>query len=175
MWQVLSHHWNHPRGIRPDQRLLVAEHAPAVPMDARLRSIRSDELEAYLAASVAMFTEELGVSPAAGSGLAGYRRRIDWLISSHRAFGIVDADGRIAVKTDLGAVSEHTCQLQGVWVRPDLRGQGLGTAAVAAVIAHALTIAPTVSLYVNEYNVAARRLYARLGMREVATMATVLL
>jgi predicted GNAT family acetyltransferase len=31
-----------------------------------------------------------------------------------------------------------------------------------------------VSLYVNDYNVAARRLYDRLGMRQVGTLRTVL-
>ena len=46
-------------------------------------------------------------------------------------------------------------------MRPDLRGRGLGTAALAAVVEHALTLAPTVSLYVNDFNLAARRMYAR--------------
>jgi predicted GNAT family acetyltransferase len=32
-----------------------------------------------------------------------------------------------------------------------------------------------VSLYVNDFNTAARRMYERLGMREAATLATVLL
>ena len=50
----------------------------------------------------------------------------------------------------------------------------MGSAALTSVLRYALTLAPTVSLYVNDYNVAARRLYTRLGMREVATLATVL-
>ena len=57
---------------------------------------------------------------------------------------------------------------------PDLRGLGVGTGAVASVIEYALRIAPTVSLYVNDFNVSARRVYDRLGMRQVATVATVL-
>jgi predicted GNAT family acetyltransferase len=62
-----------------------------------------------------------------------------------------------------------------VWVRPDLRGRGIATAALATVFAHALALAPSVSLCVNDFNVAARRLYARLGMRQHATLSTVLL
>ena len=43
------------------------------------------------------------------------------------------------------------------------------------MVRYALTLAPTVSLYVNDFNLVARRSYDRLGMREVATLATVLL
>ena len=39
---------------------------------------------------------------------------------------------------------------------------------------HALQLAPTASLYVNDFNVPARRLYERLGMHHSATLATVL-
>jgi predicted GNAT family acetyltransferase len=121
-----------------------------------------------------MFTEELGVAPYESTRVADYRRRVAGLIEDGRAFGIVDRDGSIIFKADIGVVSLRTCQLQGVWVRPDVRGRGIGGAALASVLRHALTLAPSVSLYVNDFNVAARRMYARLGMREVATLSTVL-
>jgi len=38
-----------------------------------------------------------------------------------------------------------------------------------------MTYALTLTLYVNDYNTAARSMYARLGMRQVATLSTVLL
>ena len=46
---------------------------------------------------------------------------------------------------------------------------------MVGVLDHALQASPTASLYVNDYNVAARRMYESLGMRQVATLATVLL
>ena len=59
---------------------------------------------------------------------------------------------------------------------PWLRGQGLGTPAMAAVVERVLVdIAPTVTLYVNDYNTAARAMYARIGMHQTSTFATVLL
>jgi predicted GNAT family acetyltransferase len=145
----------------------------AQPSDPRVRAIQPDELEDYLPAAAAMFTEELGVSPYLSSGIGDYRRRTAGLIKERRAFGIVQ-DGEVIFKADLGAVSPHTCQVQGVWVRPDLRGRGIGTAALPVVLRHALTLAPTVSLYVNDFNTAARRVYARLGLREAAVLSTVL-
>ena len=96
------------------------------------------------------------------------------MLATGRAFGVVDRDGRMAFKADIGALTDATCQLQGVWVRPDLRGRGLGTAALAGVVHHALRLAPSVSLYVNDFNTAARRMYAKLGMRQIATLTTVL-
>jgi predicted GNAT family acetyltransferase len=62
-----------------------------------------------------------------------------------------------------------------VWVRPDQRGRGYGTAGLATVIARALELAPAVSLYVNDFNRPARRVYEKLGMRPAGAMATVLL
>jgi predicted GNAT family acetyltransferase len=136
--------------------------------------MRPEELDAYLPAAVAMFTEELGVAPQRAAHVGDYRRRVAGLIQEGRAFGILDRDGTVIFKADVGAVSPDTCQVQGVWVRPDLRGRGIGTAALVPVLRHALTLAPSVSLYVNDFNVAARRIYDRLGMRETAVLSTIL-
>jgi hypothetical protein len=142
--------------------------------DQRVHVMRPADVERYLPAAAAMFTEELGVSPFVSSTGLSYRRRVESLLATGRAFGIVDDDGRMAFKADIGALSTATCQVQGVWVRPDLRGRGLGTAALAGVLQFALRLAPTASLYVNDFNAAARRMYAKLGMRHAATLATVL-
>ena len=46
---------------------------------------------------------------------------------------------------------------------------------MAAVVRDALRrVAPTVSLYVNDFNEPARRAYARTGFRQVGMFATVL-
>lgn len=175
MWDVLASSWGPARTMRPSQPLLVLDAADCPRGgDRRVRLVRSQEIEAYLPAAAAMFSEELGISPLAVGSAGDYRRRVGGLIREKRAFGIVEPDGSVLFKADVGAVSAHTCQLQGVWVRPDARGTGIGTAAMPVVLRHALTLAPTVSLYVNDFNVAARRMYARLGLRETATLSTVL-
>jgi RimJ/RimL family protein N-acetyltransferase len=175
LWDVLSRAWDEPRSIRAAQPLLLLDSGGALPPgDRRVRAIRPSEVDRYVPAAAAMFTEELGISPYELTGAPDYRRRVAALVNAGRAFGIVDADGQVIFKADLGAVSPRTCQVQGVWVRPDLRGCGLGGAGLAEVLRHALTLAPTVSLYVNDFNVPARRVYARLGMRQVATLSTIL-
>jgi predicted GNAT family acetyltransferase len=175
LWEQLASGWGPPRAIRASQPLLVLDRSARIETgDPRVHPLGLPDLEAYLTAATAMFTAELGVAPQAVAGAAEYRRRVAGLLRRGRGLGIVDADGAVLFKADLAAVSPDTCQVAGVWVRPDLRGQGLGTAALATVLRHALTLAPTVSLYVNDYNLAARRVYTRLGMREVATLATVL-
>jgi uncharacterized protein len=177
MWDVLASVWDAPRAVREQQPLLTTDRPSAVRPDPRVRPIRADELEDYLPAAAAMFTEELGISPYRAASAGDYRRRTAGLIKERRAFGIVqDGGGSRAVlfKADLGAISPHTCQVQGVWVRPELRGRGMGSAALAVVLQHALTLAPTVSLYVNDFNVAARRMYDRLGLRQAAVLSTVL-
>jgi predicted GNAT family acetyltransferase len=46
---------------------------------------------------------------------------------------------------------------------------------MAAVVAGAqASVAPIVSLYVNDFNIAARRSYEKVGFRQVGTFASVL-
>jgi predicted GNAT family acetyltransferase len=161
--------------VRPNQPLLVLDGPVPIQGDLSIRPACPDELERYLPAATAMFTEELGVSPHVAPGSKVYRARVSELIAARRAFASFDFRGQVTFKAEIGAVSPHTCQIQGVWVRPDLRGRGIGTAGLATVLTYALELAPTVSLYVNDYNTAARRVYARLGMRQTGTLATVLL
>src|SRR5690606_23599965 len=125
-------------------------------------------------AAVAMYTEEVGVSPLSDDDGRSYRRRITELVRAGRAYARF-VDGEVVFKAELAVVTRHTTQVQGVWVAPEWRGRGLATAAMSAVVRDALRrVAPTVSLYVNDYNYPARRVYARCGFQPVGAFATVL-
>ncbi|MGI8668045.1 MAG: GNAT family N-acetyltransferase [Jatrophihabitans sp.] len=174
MWQVLADSWGPARAIRRRQPLLSTSRPGAVRPDPAVRLVRPAELNRFLPAAVAMFTEELDISPVGRDAGHAYRHRVAELIRAGRAFVRFDQRGEVMFKAEVGALSPATAQVQGVWVRPDLRGRGIGTAAMAAVLHHALAMAPTVSLYANDYNLAGRRMYDRLGMREHAMLSTVL-
>ena len=174
LWQSLSHRWLRPRAIREVQPLLLTSVVPTLDIAAELRLAQHDDVEHYVTAAAAMFTEELGVSPYRQATRSAYRQRVEALISARRALVITDRRG-VVFKAEMAAVTEQTCQIQGVWVRPKLRGQGIATAAMSGVLAHALQLAPSASLYVNDFNSAACRLYERLGMQQVATISTILL
>jgi len=175
MWSPLTKVWGPARTLRLVQPLLAVDVVPQVVPDYEVRAAQPQHLDRYLSAAVAMFTEELGVSPRVSPGSMAFRTRVSDLIAAGRAFARFDFRGQVMFKAEIGAVTAHTCQIQGVWVRPDLRGSGIATGGLATVLAHALALAPTASLYVNDFNVPARRLYARLGMSHVATLSTVLM
>ncbi|HVE64315.1 MAG TPA: DUF4081 domain-containing protein [Mycobacteriales bacterium] len=174
LWSHLQPSWGVAREVRRPQPHLAIELEPAVAPDPAVRRVRPDELDIVLPACVAMFTEEVGVSPTAGDGGALYRARVAELIADGRSFARIE-DGRVMFKAEIGAATRTACQLQGVWVEPSLRGRGIGTTGTAAVVALArASVAPTVSLYVNDFNAAARAAYARVGFREVGAFASVL-
>jgi predicted GNAT family acetyltransferase len=174
MWPLLSRRWGPARAIRRSQPFLVTRHLPDIAIDPCVRAVRPAELPSLLPASVAMFTEELGVSPLGRDAGRSYRARVSDLIASGRSFARFDDQGHVEFKAEIGALAPGTAQIQGVWVRPDLRGRGVGTAAMATVLRHALRLAPSVSLYVNDFNLPARRMYARLGMQQTNTLSTIL-
>jgi predicted GNAT family acetyltransferase len=137
--------------------------------------VRPHEINVLVPAAVAMYTEEVGVSPLLGDGGRDYRDRITDLVRGRRAYAKF-VGGRVVFKAELAVVTRHTAQVQGVWVAPEWRGRGLGTTAMAAVVRDALRrVAPSVSLYVNDYNAPARAVYERCGLRRAGTFATVLL
>jgi uncharacterized protein len=174
LWSRLSGQWGPARDVRPNQPLLATEAAPHIPPDPQVRRVRPNEVDLLFPAAVAMYIEEVGVSPLADKGGRAYRRRVADLVRAGRAYARF-VDGRVVFKAELAVVTRRTAQIQGVWVAPEWRGRGIATPAVAAVVHDALTrVAPTVSLYVNDFNVPARRVYARCGFRSFGTLATVL-
>jgi predicted GNAT family acetyltransferase len=174
LWSQLDAGWGPARDFREAQPLMSVAGAPQVAPDPGVQVVRLDQLDVLMPACVAMFTEEVGVSPVSAEGDGVYRGRVRELVSSRRAFARIE-DDRVLFKAEVGAVSSSACQVQGVWVDPDLRGRGLGAAGMAAVVEQCLAdVAPVVSLYVNDYNVAALATYRRVGFRQVGTFSTVL-
>jgi predicted GNAT family acetyltransferase len=175
LWRLLEPAWGPAREVR-DRQYLMATSSPArrAP-DPRLRPLRQEEIDLLMPAAVAMFTEEVGVSPLDHGGGPSYRARLVEIIDQRRALAIVE-QGRILFKAEVGSVTADVCQVQGVWVAPDKRGRGLGVGGMAAVVDYALSaVSPVVSLYVNDFNHAAVATYDRVGFRRVGTFATILL
>lgn len=174
LWQLLEPHWGRARDVRVAQPLMALDGPPAVAPDPGVRRVRPDELEVLLPACIAMFTEEIGISPTAGDGGALYRARVRELIGQGRAYARIE-DETVLFKAEVGAATDEVCQVQGVWVHPSLRGRGLSVAGTAAVVALARReVAPVVSLYVNDFNEPARRAYTRVGFQQVGTFTSVL-
>jgi uncharacterized protein len=174
LWELLEPSWGPARDHRPRQPLLAIAGPPAVAPEPRVRPVRPAELEILMPAAVAMFTEEVGVSPLRVDGGAGYRARVADLVRAGQSLAWIEG-GEVLFKAEIGAVSRTVCQIQGVWVAPGHRGRGIGTAGTAAVVEYArAAIAPVVSLYVNDFNAPARASYARVGFREVGRFASVL-
>ncbi len=173
LWDELSGHWTPAREIRADQPLMVLAGPPTVAADPYVRPVRPDELDRYLPAAIAMFTEEVGVDPRLGDGGAGYRSRVAELITAGRAFARFEGD-QVVFKAEIGALSSQVGQIQGVWVHPERRGHGLGTGGTAAVVERLTALGRVSSLYVNDFNHVAKAAYRRIGFTQIASFATVL-
>ena len=174
LWERLEPRWGPARDVRSDQPLMSCQGDPFGPLDPHVRLVRPDELDAYFPSAVAMFTEEVGVDPRAGDNGRGYRARISELIGARRAYARFDGE-TVMFKAEVGSLSNNVALIQGVWVHPQLRGRGLAAPAMASVVrAIQRDMRRTPSLYVNQYNHAARRTYDRIGFHQVGTFASVL-
>jgi uncharacterized protein len=173
LWSNLRAGWGPAREERPDQPLMVLDKQPLVPGDPLVRPVRLDELDRYLPAAVAMFTEEVGVDPRLPDGGAGYRARVAELIAAGRAFARFEA-GEVVFKAEIGAMSATVGQIQGLWVHPHWRGQNLAAGATSAVVHRLQRMGRVASLYVNAYNQPARATYRKIGFTQVGCFATVL-
>jgi predicted GNAT family acetyltransferase len=177
LWSLLEPEWGQAREVRAVQPVLtmaVSPSAAGVAADPLVRAALDHELDLVVPAAAAMFTEEIGYPPYQGSDRA-YRTAVAQLIRDRRTLVRVE-DGQVVFKADIGSVALGVAQVQGVWVHPDRRGRGLAVPAMAAVVDYARRhLAPTVTLYVNDFNAPALATYRRVGFVRTGTFATVLL
>ncbi len=174
LWDLVGWWWGPPREYRWCQPHLVLDGPPEAAPDPSVRVSRPEDLPALYPACVAMYTEELGVSPELSGGAAAYRARVQQLIGLGWSFARYE-EGRVVFKAEVAFATPSDAQVQGVWVAPEHRGTGLAVSGMAAVVTLVRArIAPRVSLYVNDWNEPARRTYARVGFRETGTFATIM-
>ncbi|WP_050055709.1 GNAT family N-acetyltransferase [Pseudarthrobacter siccitolerans] len=159
--------------VRAEQPLMTIEGPPSIQPNPGLELGSLADFDRILPACAAMFEEEVGYSPFLG-GREFYSRRVEGLIRQGHSLVHLNNGREVVFKAELGAVTSEVTQVQGVWMNPLYRGQGLSAGYMAAVVEQARKVAPITSLYVNGFNLRARATYERVGFRQVGTFATVL-
>lgn len=173
-WDVVAPSWSPPREERWEQPHLVLDHDSPVTPDPEVRRTTRRDLDGLYPACVAMYTEEVGVSPESSGGANLYKARVMQLIGRGWSFARFDGD-ELIFKAEVACATSSAAQVQGVYVPPGRRGQGIATAGMAAVAALIRQdIAPVVSLYVNDWNTAARRSYEAAGFVESDRFSTIM-
>jgi hypothetical protein len=165
--------WHRPpvlvRACQPIYALVPSELVPTAPLGVRPATLA--EADIVIENSAEMMLGELGYDPRANrtSFGAGVRRAIglgQWWV-------YIDG-GSLKFQLNVGARSNATAQLQGVWTPPRFRKRGFAFNALGQIAQRLLADNPTLSLYVNDFNRDAVALYERLGFVCVGEMSTLL-
>jgi uncharacterized protein len=138
----------------------AAETAPAV---SDLRPATPDMIELIAPVHARLAFEESGVNPLDRDPV-GFVRRCLRRVEAGRVWALA-REGRLLFKADVVSDTPEAVYLEGVYVAPEERGRGLGTACLTRVTAELLNRSRSVCLLANEENQAAQALYRRAGFR----------
>lgn len=158
---------------RKRQPYLLLEHSIPIEGDLSVDYIILDDFEQFYNASYSMFLGEVGRTP---HNLETYRSRLFDQVQDKRSLGYFDDLGVLRFKVDIPIVYKDVCQVQGVWMHPEWRGQGKSASLLSEAIALIQRdIARRVTLYVNDFNEPALRLYRGLGFIQITEYSTIFL
>ncbi len=170
-WESVRARHVPPRLVRERQPVMAVDEASLRDAGAvAVRRARDDEWRDVAANSAAMIAGELETNPRRDAEFDGGIRKMIRL----GLWWVGESEGRLCFFCNVGAWSPQTVQLQGIWAPPEFRGRGLATAALGKICRTLLKVAPTLSLYVNDFNAPAIALYRRLGFRGAGELQTIL-
>ncbi len=138
---------------------------------AGLRLARSEDLEEVMQSHARDCAEQTGVDPLKQDA-TGFRHRVRARIERARIWLIRDEQG-IAFKATVVAETEDAAYLEGIWVRPDLRGTGLGRAAVKEVCRSLLGRHPAICLLTQTDHPRLISFYQGIGFEPIATYSAI--
>lgn len=168
LWKRIERSLTPPTVVRLNQPVYAIHAGPTSHPDlATTRYATERDLQGLVPACAAMHLEEVGINPLERDAV-GYRQRVRELIDRKRSFVTVER-GRIVFKCELSAVTRDAVQIMGVWTAPPERRRGYGRRGMAEVCGHVLRQGKAVTLFVNDFNTPAVRLYESLGFRQIGT------
>ena len=172
LWPLVAARLGSPRLVRDRQLVMEVSRSTLKQIvgPVGVRHAVMNEARVVAESSATMIAQELEYDPrrATSSFEAGVRQMIE-----HKLWWVGESSGRLCFFCNVGPWSDRTAQLQGIWTPPDLRGQGLATAALSAICGRLLEVFPTLSLYVNDFNERAIALYRRTGFAHAGDFTTI--
>jgi predicted GNAT family acetyltransferase len=150
-----------PRLIRPILFLQRGDQFNKYQPVEGLRLARQKDLEHVVRAQAAMAFETSGVDPLKKDP-AGFRERYLRRIEKKRVW-VLMKDGQLVFKADATSESEDVTYLEGVYVRPEERGKGLGRICLQAIGDMVLQRKKAIYLFVGQDNARLQSFYFNLG------------
>lgn len=135
-----------------------------------LRLAQPEELEQVAIAQAEVAELECGVNPMQ-KDRKGFLLRVIRRIEQDRVFVVFDGD-KLVFKADVIAETDNVAYLEGVYVAPEYRGQGIGSNLLANVCLRLLDRVQSVCLLSNVEFKGAHRCFARAGMRNTDACTT---
>lgn len=126
-----------------------------------LRPATLDDLVHVMQINATMAMEESGVNPMESDPL-GYRMRTARRIEQGRVWVLVE-NGELIFKSDIIAETPEVIYLEGVYVRKEDRGKGMGLRCFSQLCRKLLARTVSICLLVNSENKAAQEFYRRAG------------
>ena len=172
--------WSHYAGCGFAPRLIcrVLLFEQRRPVEAResapgLRPATMDDLARIMPAHAAMALEDTGLDPLEVDP-EGFRLRCARRIQQNRVWVRTEGE-RLIFKADIIAETPEAVYLEGIYVNPEERGKGYGLRCLSHLTHHLLARTRSVTLLVNEHNLAARRLYFKAGYKLHSRYETIFL
>ena len=138
-----------------------------------LRLATLDDLDLVVPVHAQMAFAESGLNPLEKDP-SGFRLRCARRIEQGRVWVLVEG-GRLVFKADVISDTPEVVYLEGVYVAPEDRGQGVGHRCLSQLTRKLLARTKTVSLLANEQNRAASSLYLKSGFKLRAHYDTIFL
>lgn len=135
-----------------------------------LRTARPEEVVQIAEAQAEVAFIESGVDPLL-KDREGFLKRVARRIEQGRIYVIFEK-GKLVFKADVIAETAETAYLEGVYVAPERRGQGLGSKCLAAVTVELLSRVNNVCLLSNRNLHSAHRTFEKAGFRSADECTT---
>lgn len=138
--------------------LFVLRHAMQVREEVEgLRRATLDDLDQVAPAQAAMAEYESGINPLEADP-EGFRARCARRIEMGRVW-VLEEDGRLIFKADIQSDTPDAIYLEGVWVNPTDRGNGIGRKCLRQLCQDLLVRTKSICVLVNEENGRAHTFY----------------
>ncbi len=175
-WEVLGPRFGNGAAMWRDEVVMAtSSRAPTEIIRASgLRRTTTGEIDSLMPAARSVFRDTNGVLPERWGMDRSFRQSMISLARRGLSFAIFDEEGP-TFKAEINLIKDELLQIKGVWVRPELRGQGHGRSGMAALLDIALdSIAGTATLRVDAANAPALAVYRRVGFKPVGQARSVL-